>query len=118
VIGAVGSPAWPARTPRWPARAAALGRLGGKGRWHDASRRRSRILATLGPASSTLERIRELAQAGADVFRLNFSHGAHADHAERYRQIRQVEAELGRPIGVLMDLQGPSCGSAAWPAAR
>jgi len=70
-------------------------------------RRRSRILATLGPASSTLERIRELAQAGADVFRLNFSHGTHADHAERYRQIRQVEAELGRPIGVLMDLQGP-----------
>ena len=69
--------------------------------------RRSRILATLGPASSTLERIRELAQAGADVFRLNFSHGTHADHAERYRQIRQVEAELGRPIGVLMDLQGP-----------
>ncbi len=69
--------------------------------------RRSRILATLGPASSTLERIRELAVAGADVFRLNFSHGAHADHAERHRQIRQVEAELGRPIGVLMDLQGP-----------
>ena len=69
--------------------------------------RRSRILATLGPASSTLERIRELAQAGADVFRLNFSHGAHADHAERYHQIRQVEAELDRPIGVLMDLQGP-----------
>jgi len=69
--------------------------------------RRSRILATLGPASSTLERIRELAQAGADVFRLNFSHGTHADHAERYHQIRQVEAELGRPIGVLMDLQGP-----------
>lgn len=69
--------------------------------------RRSRILATLGPASSTLERIRELAQAGADVFRLNFSHGSHVDHAERYRQIRQVEAELGRPIGVLMDLQGP-----------
>lgn len=69
--------------------------------------RRSRILATLGPASSTLERIRELVAAGADVFRLNFSHGSHADHAERYRQIRQVEAERGHPIGVLMDLQGP-----------
>ncbi|MBL8452134.1 MAG: pyruvate kinase, partial [Zoogloea sp.] len=61
--------------------------------------RRSRILATLGPASSTLERIRELVAAGADVFRLNFSHGSHADHAERYRQIRQVEAERGHPIG-------------------
>jgi pyruvate kinase len=70
-------------------------------------RRRSRILATLGPSSSTLERIHALVQAGADVFRLNFSHGSHADHAERYRMIREVEREVGRPIGVLMDLQGP-----------
>jgi len=69
--------------------------------------RRSRILATLGPSSSTLARIRELFDAGADVFRLNFSHGSHADHAERLKLIRQVEAERGRPIGVLMDLQGP-----------
>lgn len=69
--------------------------------------RRSRILATLGPASSTLDQIRALAAAGADVFRLNFSHGSHADHAERLKLIRQVEAECGRPIGVLMDLQGP-----------
>ncbi|MER2554628.1 MAG: pyruvate kinase [Thauera sp.] len=69
--------------------------------------RSARILATLGPASSTVERIRALAEAGADVFRLNFSHGSHADHAERVQQIRQVEHELGRPIGVLMDLQGP-----------
>ena len=69
--------------------------------------RSARILATLGPASSTRERIRALAEAGADVFRLNFSHGSHEDHAERYRLIRAVEAERGRPIGVLMDLQGP-----------
>ncbi len=69
--------------------------------------RRARILATLGPASSTLEQIRALAQAGANVFRLNFSHGTHEDHAERHRVIRQVERELGRPIGILMDLQGP-----------
>ncbi|MHB1373730.1 MAG: pyruvate kinase [Thauera sp.] len=69
--------------------------------------RSARILATLGPASSTRERIRALAEAGADVFRLNFSHGSHEDHAERYRVIREVEAEIGRPIGVLMDLQGP-----------
>ncbi|TAH51517.1 MAG: pyruvate kinase [Betaproteobacteria bacterium] len=69
--------------------------------------RSARILATLGPASSTIERIRALADAGADVFRLNFSHGSHADHAERLKLIRQVEEELGRPIGVLMDLQGP-----------
>jgi len=69
--------------------------------------RRARILATLGPASSSPERIRTLAQAGADVFRLNFSHGSHEDHAERHRAIRELERELGRPIGILMDLQGP-----------
>ncbi len=69
--------------------------------------RRSRIVATLGPASSSLETIRALAIAGADVFRLNFSHGTHADHQERYNRIREVERELGRPIGVLLDLQGP-----------
>ena len=69
--------------------------------------RSARILATLGPASATRERILALAQAGADVFRLNFSHGSHADHAERLKQIREVEHEIGRPIGVLMDLQGP-----------
>ncbi|HEY0876929.1 MAG TPA: pyruvate kinase [Zeimonas sp.] len=69
--------------------------------------RQSRILATLGPSSSSPERIRALVEAGADVFRLNFSHGAHADHAERLRQIRDIEREVGRPIGILMDLQGP-----------
>lgn len=69
--------------------------------------RRSRILATLGPSSSTKDDIRTLVVAGADVFRLNFSHGSHADHAERYRMIREIEAEIGRPIGILMDLQGP-----------
>jgi len=69
--------------------------------------RQSRILATLGPSSSSPERIRALVEAGADVFRLNFSHGSHADHAERLRTIREIEREAGRPIGVLMDLQGP-----------
>ncbi|NMG77478.1 pyruvate kinase [Aromatoleum diolicum] len=69
--------------------------------------RQSRILATLGPSSATPERIRALFNAGADVFRLNFSHGSHADHAERLRQIRDIERETGRPIGILMDLQGP-----------
>lgn len=69
--------------------------------------RQAKILATLGPASSSKEMIRQLVDVGADVFRLNFSHGNHQDHAERYRLIREVQQEVGRPIGILMDLQGP-----------
>jgi pyruvate kinase len=70
-------------------------------------RRKAKIVATLGPASSSLETIRDLVRTGVDVFRLNFSHGTHADHAERVRLIRQVETEMERPVGILMDLQGP-----------
>ena len=66
-----------------------------------------KIVATLGPSSSSKERILALAEAGADVFRFNFSHGAHADHAERFRLVREVETQRGRPIGTIMDLQGP-----------
>jgi pyruvate kinase len=69
--------------------------------------RKAKILATLGPASSSKEMIRELFRAGADVFRLNFSHGSHDDHRERYETIREIEAELERPIGILADMQGP-----------
>lgn len=69
--------------------------------------RRARIVATLGPASSSPESIRALIEAGVDVFRLNFSHGTHEDHAQRLNTIREAEREAGRPIGVLMDLQGP-----------
>ena len=67
----------------------------------------AKIVATLGPASSTKERIAELAEARADVFRFNFSHGSHDDHAARFAAVREVEAERGRPIGCIMDLQGP-----------
>jgi pyruvate kinase len=69
--------------------------------------RKAKILATLGPASSTREQITALFRAGADVFRLNFSHGTHEDHQARYELIRGIEEELERPIGILMDLQGP-----------
>ena len=69
--------------------------------------RRARIVATLGPATSGEAAIRALFEAGADVFRLNFSHGSQADHAQRLKSIRKLEAEFGRPIGVLLDLQGP-----------
>ena len=69
--------------------------------------RNAKIIATLGPASSDHKTIRALFEAGADVFRFNFSHGTHADHQERYRIVRDVERELGRPIAILADMQGP-----------
>ena len=69
--------------------------------------RNIKIIATLGPASSTLPLIRALFEAGADVFRLNFSHGDHKTHREMFNIIRALEAEVGRPIGILGDLQGP-----------
>src|SRR4051812_33930333 len=67
----------------------------------------TRIVATLGPASSTKELVTALFTSGAGVFRMNFSHGDHADHAARYAVIREVEREMDRPIGILADLQGP-----------
>src|SRR5271165_348603 len=70
-------------------------------------RRRTKIIATLGPASSTLETMTRLFQAGADVFRLNFSHGTHPDHAARFAMIRELEEKFDRPIGILADVQGP-----------
>ncbi|QHC35105.1 pyruvate kinase [Komagataeibacter xylinus] len=69
--------------------------------------RRTKIVSTLGPATTDHATIRALAVAGVDVFRLNFSHGTHEDHAARHAVIRDVEAELGRPIGILADVQGP-----------
>src|SRR4051812_30813499 len=74
----------------------------------DARRRRSaKIVATLGPSSSSKETVRALFDAGVDVFRLNFSHGTHEQHRERHAQIREIERETGRPIGILADMQGP-----------
>src|ERR1700739_170114 len=70
-------------------------------------RRRTKIIATLGPASSSIEVMTRLFQAGADVFRLNFSHGTHDDHASRFAMIRELEEKFERPIGVLCDVQGP-----------
>src|SRR3989338_2719353 len=67
----------------------------------------AKIIATLGPASSSPEIIEQLFLTGVDVFRLNFSHGTHEDHARRYNIIRDLEKKLNRPIGILMDLQGP-----------
>ncbi len=69
--------------------------------------RKAKIVATLGPSSSDFRTVRALFDAGADVFRLNFSHGTHDDHKARLEIIRRVESETGRPIAVLLDLQGP-----------
>ena len=69
--------------------------------------RNAKIVATLGPASADPKIIRQLFLAGVDVFRLNFSHGSHADHSARFKDIRALEAETGRPISILADLQGP-----------
>ena len=69
--------------------------------------RNAKIVATLGPASSDKDTVRQLFLAGADVFRLNFSHGSAADHRARFAILRELEREIGRPIGILADLQGP-----------
>ncbi len=69
--------------------------------------RNVKIVATLGPASDDYETIRALHEAGADVFRLNMSHGDHSEIRARHDIIRKIEADLGNPIGILADLQGP-----------
>ncbi len=69
--------------------------------------RNVKIVATLGPASNDYDTIRALFEAGADVFRLNMSHGDHAEIEERHNIIRKIEADLGTPICILADLQGP-----------
>ena len=69
--------------------------------------RNAKIIATLGPSSSSPAMIRSLFDAGVDIFRLNFSHGSHEDHRTRFDAIRAIERDVDRPIGIMMDLQGP-----------
>jgi pyruvate kinase len=69
--------------------------------------RRTKIVATIGPATSKPEVLRDLIEAGATTLRLNFSHGTHEDHQRNIRLIRQVSFELNQPVGILQDLQGP-----------
>jgi pyruvate kinase len=69
--------------------------------------RRTKIVATLGPASNSPERLRALMEAGVNIFRLNFSHGDHAGHRANAERVRSVAEELGLHIGLLQDLQGP-----------
>src|SRR5680860_541960 len=69
--------------------------------------RRAKIVCTLGPATSSPERLRQLVAAGMDVARLNLSHGNYADHEAVYAEVRAASNESGRAVGVLVDLQGP-----------
>ncbi len=72
-----------------------------------ASQRRTKIVATIGPATSSPDVLRSLIEAGATTLRLNFSHGTHDDHQRNIRLIRQLSFELNQPVGILQDLQGP-----------
>jgi len=67
----------------------------------------TKIVATLGPASDNAQAIGDLIRAGASLLRLNFSHGTQADQAARIEKIRAAEADIGKPVGILADLQGP-----------
>ncbi|MFP8961031.1 pyruvate kinase [Streptomyces nanhaiensis] len=69
--------------------------------------RRAKIVCTLGPATDSYEQIKALVEAGMDVARLNLSHGAHAEHEERYHRVRRASEATGRSVGILADLQGP-----------
>ncbi len=69
--------------------------------------KRTKILATLGPSTSTPEKVKELMVAGANGFRLNFSHGSYDERLDQIKWIREASAELNRPVAVLEDLQGP-----------
>ena len=73
----------------------------------DVPQRRTKIVATFGPASDTADTLRSLIVAGVDAVRLNLSHGTHEQHAERAWLVREIAAEIGRPIALIADLQGP-----------
>ncbi len=78
--------------------------------------RRSKIVATIGPASEKEETLRQLIEAGIDVARLNFSHGTHEEHLEKIRLIRKLSEELNKPVSILQDLQGPKLRVGKLPA--
>ena len=72
-----------------------------------AQERFAKIVCTIGPASIAEGIIEQMARAGMDVARLNFSHGTHAEHLQAIERIRSVEGRIGKPIAILQDLQGP-----------
>jgi pyruvate kinase len=81
-------------------------------------KRRTKILCTLGPAVDSRERLLQLAEQGMDIARLNFSHGRYEDFARVIADLRSIEEELGRPVGILADLQGPKIRVAKLPGGK
>src|SRR5438128_2509543 len=80
--------------------------------------RRTKIVATIGPASDSPEQLAALIAAGMDAARLNFSHGTREEHAERARRIRAAQEDAGRPLSLIADLQGPKLRVGKLPAPR
>lgn len=80
--------------------------------------RHTKIVCTLGPATSTEERVEALMRAGMDVARINFSHGTHDQHAATIARVRTVAARLNRPVAILQDLQGPKIRTGALEGGR
>ena len=83
-----------------------------------AERRRTKIVATIGPVSSTHDQVRALVDAGVDAIRLNLSHGNHQNHAERVQVVREVQEEIGKPLALIADLQGPKLRIGDLPSPR
>jgi pyruvate kinase len=82
---------------------------------YQGSELRTKIVATVGPATAAVDRVRTLAELGVDVFRLNFAHGTHESHAQVIRWVREASRDIGRPLAVLADLAGPKIRIGALP---
>ncbi|MBS6942782.1 MAG: pyruvate kinase, partial [Clostridiales bacterium] len=70
-------------------------------------RKKTKIICTIGPASESPAVLKKLVKGGANVFRLNFSHGDHAEHAKRIQDIQTLRKEMNMPIGIMLDTKGP-----------
>ena len=69
--------------------------------------RKTKIICTIGPASESEEKLRELINAGMNVARFNFSHGTHEEHREKFKRLVRIRREMGKPVATLMDTKGP-----------